>query len=449
MASLLQNKKAQLDSSLSNLLNNNFDKDSLTCLQTCLKIIDNVLQKPGNEKVRMIRINNPTIQTKITSKKGGVDILISCGFIRQEEEQELMMKQGQEESFFVLTEQNEDIEWLVSAQHTLSQVALHQLNCKPEDLPKFKPPKEKVTIGNNSSSSNSQNSFNVYQGKRFDAQSAAIGQSMGPPQGWKSATEAQLESLEKKHAQLSEKLSKTKSHQVIAEGERQWFALRPGETATSAAAVAAISAAPPSSSREDSALLAGHIQRQQKKSQEDANRGFTTKAMRDLERLKKQKVYSHTLLAISFPDGCVCKGQFLPTETIQTVMESIQQGLLSSDKRQERFELYMTPPRSKLLPPQTLQALGLVPAAKVYISWNTPGNLKGPVGSYLNPTLFQTNGDSSGPALPSSVPVTEGDEDAAKRQKNSASSSTDVSAAKRKKTKAERQAEMLKRMIGK
>jgi hypothetical protein len=438
--------QAQLDSSLSNLLNNNFDTDSLTCLQTCLKIIDNVLQKPGNEKVRMIRINNPTIQTKITSKKGGADILYSCGFILQEEEQELIMKQqGQEESFFVLTEQNEDTEWLVSARHTLSQVALHQLSCKPEDLPKFQPPKEKVAIGNNSTS-NSQNSFNVYQGKRFDAQSAAVGQSLGPPKGWKSATEAQLESLEKKHAQLS------KSHQVIAGGERQWIALRPGESlpsATSAAAaVAAISTEPPSS-REDSALLASHIQKQQKQRQEDANRGFTTKAMRDLERLKKQKVYSHTLLAISFPDGCVCKGQFLPAETIQTVMESIQQGLLSSDKRQERFELYMTPPRNKLLPHQTLQELGLVPAAKVYISWNSPGNLKGQMGSYLNPTLFQTNGDSSGPAVPSSVPVMGGDEDAAKRQKSSASSSTDVSAVKRKKTKAEKQAGMLKRMMGK
>jgi hypothetical protein len=438
MASLFQNKKAQLDSSLSNLMNNNFDTDSLTCLQTCLKIIENVLQKPGNEKVRMIRSNNPTIQTKITSKKGGVDILYSCGFILQEQQQELMMKQGQEESCFVLTEQNEDTEWLVSARHTLSQVALHQLNCKAEDLPKFQPPKEEVTIGNNSSS-NSQNSFNVYQGKRFDAQSAAVGRSLGPPKGWKSATEAQLESLEKKHALLS------KSHQVIAGGERQWIALRPGATAPSTTSAAAVA----SSSREDSALLASHIQKQQKQRQEDANRGFTTKAMRDLERLKKQKVYSHTLLAISFPDGCVCKGQFLPAETIQTVMESIQQELLSSDKRQERFELYMTPPRSKLLPHQTLQELGLVPAAKVYISWNSPGNLKGQVGSYLNPTLFQTNGDSSGPALPSSVPVMGGDEDAAKRQKSSASSSTDASAAKRKKTKAERQAEMLKRMLGK
>ena len=86
--------------------------------------------------------------------------------------------------------------------------------------------------------------------------------------------------------------------------------------------------------------------------------------MRDLERLKKQKVYSHSLLAISFPDGCVCKGQFLPGETVEKVMISIQQDLLSVPLE---FELYVTPPRTKLLPKQTLQELGLVPAAKVHV----------------------------------------------------------------------------------
>eukprot|EP00980_Cylindrotheca_fusiformis_P020486 scaffold7542_cov113-Cylindrotheca_fusiformis.AAC.2 len=434
-------KKVQLDSSLSNLLNNNFDTDSLTCLQTCLKIIDNILQKPGNEKVRTIRITNPTIQKKITSRKGGVDILYSCGFVLQEEEQKLMTKQGQGESFLILTEENEDTEWLVTARHTLSQVAMHQLNCKAEDLPKFLPPKKKVEIDSTGSSAGS---FNVYQGKRFDAQSASVGQSLGPPKGWKSATEAQLESLEKKQAEL------TKNHQRTIR-ERQWIALRPGETAPSVA-TSAIAADPISSSnsREDSALLASHMQKQHKQRQEEANRGFTTKAMRDLERIKKQKVYSHTLLAITFPDGCVCKGQFLPAESVQTVIESIQTDLLIPEKRQESFDLYMTPPRTKLLAHQTLVELGLVPAAKVYVSWKSPGFSKGgTIASYLNPALLQ-GGSSNGPELPSAVPVVGGEDVAMQQDKSKATSGSAVANnAKRKKTKSERQADMLKRMMGK
>lgn len=417
---LMVGRKAQLDSCLSNLLDHNFDADSLICLQTCLKIIDNVLQKPGNPKVRMIKTTNPTIQRKITSKTGGLDILYSCGFQQHQDQQHHL----------ILTEEKEDTEWLVSARHTLSQVAIQKLNCRPEELPKYSPPPPPRLLSNNQTGSNNSSSspFNVYQGNRYDAQSAAVGKSLGPPKGWKSATEAQLESLEKKQAQLISK------NQVALVKARQWIALKPGE-ATSARATTTTTTAETSSSREDSALLASHMQKQQKKQQEEANRGFTTKAMRDLEKIKKQKVYSHSLLAITFPDGCICKGQFLPTETVQTVMESMQHDLLLQQDPQS-FDVYMTPPRTKLLPHQTLQELGLVPAAKVYVSWRKASSPppSAIVGSYLKQTLFQSSHTTNGPALPSSVPVV--GEDA-------------TNTAKRKKTKSERQAEMLKRMMGK
>lgn len=216
-------RKPQLETSLTKLLNNNFDADSITCIQTCLKVIDNILQKPGNEKVRSIRYENPAMQKKIISKQGGVDILYSCGFILQEEEQKLLMKPGQGESFLVLQEANEDTDWLVHARHTLSQVAVHQLKCKPEDLPQFQPPKRKLSLSssNNRNDSSGGGGFNVYQGRRFDGQSASVGQSLGPPKGWKSATETQLETLEKKQAQL------VKKHQVAR--QRNWVALRPGK----------------------------------------------------------------------------------------------------------------------------------------------------------------------------------------------------------------------------
>jgi len=388
MASAITSRKPQLEVSLSKLLNNNFDADSLTCIQTCLKVVDNILQKPGDEKVRSMRYQNPAMQKKIISKQGGGDILYSCGFVLQEEEQKLLMTEGEEAPFFVLHNQNEDTDWLVYVRHTLSKVAVHQLKCRVDDLPKFQPPKRKLAVGNTSSEGGG--GFNVYQGTRFDGQSAAVGQSLGPPKGWKSTTESRLESLEKRQAQLAKK------HQVAK--ERNWVALRPGEVMNPASSAMAQtqSSSSTSSSREDSALIASHIQKQQKSRQEEANRGFTTKAMRDLERMKKQKVYSHTLLAISFPDGSTCKGQFLPVENINTVMESIRQEVLVGDYQAEEFELYITPPRTKLLSHQTLADLDLVPAAKVYVSWKSPVNLKAAGLAYLNSALFQSSG---GPAM--------------------------------------------------
>jgi len=436
-SSINSSRKPQLEASLSKLLNNNFDADSLTCIQTCLKVVDNILQKPGNDKVRSIRYQNQAMQNKIISKQGGVDILYSCGFILQEQQQ-LLAQPGQGESFLVLHDQNEDTDWLVHVRHTLSQVAIHQLKCKPDMLPKFQPPQPKASpvVGNNGTFGQG---FNVYQGSRFDGQSAAVGQSLGAPKGWKSATETQLESLEKKQAQLARK------HQIEIK-ERNWVALRPGEIMnTTPSVAAAVQQQSTTSSREDSALIAGHIQKQQKRVQEEANRGFTTKAMRDLEKIKKQKVYSHTLLAISFPDGCTCKGQFLPAETVNAVMESIRLDVLTEAFQSEAFELYITPPRTKLLPHQTLAELDLVPAAKIFVSWKSPAKFKGTL-AYINASLFQQS-SSSGPSMAAGVSVV-AEEESLKPKANATGKATGP-AVKKKKSKAERQAEMLKRMMGK
>jgi hypothetical protein len=418
MAQHQQHKKL-LDSSISTLLNNNFDTDSLECCKTCLKILDNLLQNPGEEKVRKIRLSNPTIQKKISNKQGGNEILMSCGFIIVKEQQ----FQSPQESFLVLTSENEVTKLIVQARHMLSRVCIHQLKCKVDDIPRFQNPKPKPSIS--TSKSNSIDGFNAFKGQRFDGQSAAVGHLLAPPKGWKSATEAQLENLEKRQAHLQDK------HQVIIQ-ERQWVAARPGESMPRALAS---STTPMTSGSSDSTLIASQIQKQQLARQQEENRGFTTKAMRDLERLKKQRVYSHTLLAISFPDGCVCKGQFLPAETIEKVASSIQQDLLASPKE---FELYMTPPRTKLLPQQTILELGLVPAAKIHISWKQKPTVKS-VGGYLNQSLFASYVDA---AMPTAISLDEEEEKKQSRKSAAAPS------AKKKKSKAERQAEMLKRMIG-
>ena len=425
----INSRKPQLEAAMGKLLNNNFDADSIACIQTCLKVLDNVIQKPGNDKVRSIRYQNPAMQAKIISKQGGVDILYSCGFVLQEQPQ-LLSSQG--ESFLILSEQNEDTEWLIHVRHTLAQVAIHQLKCNPDMLPKFQPPPPKVMSEAGNGTAFGGQGFNVYQGSRFDGQAAAVGQSLGPPKGWKSATETQLETLEKKQAQLAKK------HQILQ--QRSWVALRPGEVMNTTPTEEEEEVV--TSSKEDSALIAGHIQKQQKRVQEEANRGFTTKAMRDLEKIKKQKVYSHTLLAISFPDGCTCKGQFLPAETVNAVMESIRQEVLTDAFCEEQFELYITPPRTELLPHQTLTELDLVPAAKVFVSWKTPAKFKGTL-AYIKSDLFQSSADAL--AMPAGVPVVGGEESA----KPAATGSTAAPAVKKKKSKAERQAEMLKRMLGK
>ena len=109
------------------------------------------------------------------------------------------------------------------------------------------------------------------------------------------------------------------------------------------------------------------------------------------------------------------------------------------------FELYMTPPRTRLLPKQTLQEMGLVPAAKIHVSWKTKPTTSAKF-AYLEPSLLNPHGMSV-PSMPKSVAVAE---EAPSNNKKAAGSSTQVpSTTKRKKSKAEKQAEMLKRMMPK
>ena len=78
---LLENKEAadqqkamvdiqQLEAALDRLLNNNFDVDSKETIVTLLKIIDNVISKPGDPKVRTLKLSNAVMQKKIVSRQG-------------------------------------------------------------------------------------------------------------------------------------------------------------------------------------------------------------------------------------------------------------------------------------------------------------------------------------------------------------------------------------------
>jgi hypothetical protein len=406
--------KASIDQAISKILQSNFDADSKVCLLTLIKLIDNLLQHPNHPKMRSIRLQNATIATKVV-QTNGVDVLLACGF-------------NLANDVLVLSETAEDTETLVTARKMLTHVAIHQLQLTATELPKFLPPKPRGTTTTPIS-----NSFNVYQGQRYDGQSAAVGTNLGPPAHWKSATATKLEGLQQQQKKLERQLQKPQI-------DRQWVASRPTDTTAGVAAIFSTDIdALTNNNTSDAALLAAHLQKQQAARLQTTEGGFTTKAMRDLQHLKTQKVYSHTQLAIQFPDGCVVRGNFGPHETIGTVMASLIDHVLVASTKSTRFELYQTPPRTLLAPSKTLQALGLVPAAKVYVSWKQGLLVTGNTGWYLRPECFATP-SSVAPSMPTSTAITATDGNNNGKQPGGV--------AKKKKTKAEKEANLLKRMLG-
>jgi hypothetical protein len=76
-------------------------------------------------------------------------------------------------------------------------------------------------------------------------------------------------------------------------------------------------------------------------------------------------------------------------------------------QNQVEFDLYITPPKLVLTESKTLLEEGLVPAAKVHVSWkNKKGGISLP-DSFLQPGLFEKSSTVAEAAFPDSKPVAE------------------------------------------
>jgi hypothetical protein len=69
-----------LESALQQLFDKNFDADTKMAIVTMIKIIDNILSKPNDPKVRTLKLSNAVIKKKIVSRPGAGTLMMICGF---------------------------------------------------------------------------------------------------------------------------------------------------------------------------------------------------------------------------------------------------------------------------------------------------------------------------------------------------------------------------------
>lgn len=365
-----------LEDSMQFLLNNNFDSDSEICIVTLMKLLDNILKQPyDNPKVRSIRINNPNFDKKIGSKKGGIEFLLACGFEQNAEKIGLLQKEsGKEETYLILpeTKQNEDVSAsiLMTGRRLLQKCAIQDLRMKADEIPKIKqPPKpasftptNNTKIQSNSKSSTS-GTFDPFNSSRYDGMSAAVGMQCTPDSNYVSTTDRELGKLQSRQQKLEQKLQETFLN-------RDWcVSALPNNNKTSGIVTPFANDNGPAKNEKDSKLLFDHYKKKNEGNKKEGN-GFTTKSMRDLERLKKKKVYSHVQLALHFANGVVLYGKFLPKETLQIVIDEVQNKCFRSDTKIK--QLYCTPPKRILDPSKTLDQEDLVPAAKIFVKTEYP-----------------------------------------------------------------------------
>ena len=343
---------------------------------------------------------------------------MACGFVRQASAPALLSKSEQGEECLVLTEENESTSHLVKARRLLMQTAIQDLQMSAEDLPRYKPPPPAISLSSSQNASSS--GFNPYQRHRYNA----AGQPQ-QPDSYESKTETRLRQLQSRQERLEKQL------QGEGPTDRELVALRPNPQTSPIASVANPTAS--SDGPSDGALLAQRMQRLEQERKEREEGGFTTKAMRDLAKMKQAKVYAYAKLRIQFPDGTALEAKFLPRETVDTVKQVVMESFCVSGLD---FDLYVAPPRRKLGVSQTLQEEGLVPAAKCFVSWKGGGPSNDVV--FIKSELFQS--DAAAPSFPAAKPVVE---EAKRKATGKISDGADASKGKPSKEEA-----LLARMMG-
>lgn len=388
---LSANRKVTPEESLKLLLQSNFDTNSKECIQTILKIVDNILSNPSNAKVRTLRLNNPTIQSKIVQKKGGLDVLISIGFDYNFQSNVFAKDPGH----ITLASEKENVNLISNTRQQLVDILTNDLGVSAKDIPQLK-----SSIQSNCGTDGIQRPFDPFKSHAFNTQAAAMGAS-DPSSNL--PNDIPIESIGKTEKQLEQLINKEKQIQQKFQSEftdRQLVAMLPHKVTDLTNSSSSPYSQEVMSARSDGSLLAAQMKKREdeRRRKEEGLDGFKTKSMRDLEILQKRKVYSHAQIRISFSDGSSLSAKFLPNESIATIKDQVQSALLPEIRSKCDFDLYITPPRHILESSKSLMEEGLVPAAKVFVSWKqgkSPPVIESEPGSFLMKHLFRAPGNPS------------------------------------------------------
>lgn len=371
------NSPATCETALQSLFSSHFTSDIRDCVLTLIKIIDNIISKPGDERVRSIRINNPNIKKKVTSKTGAIEFLIACGFTCQGLSNDEKV---------VLLPHDESIETLISARELARNKCLKELSMTAKEFPPLPSP---PTTGLQQQQRQQQPSFDPYKPFNYNTQAAMHGVNATslPSQALSSSDTTYISPTQKSLDFLTAKAKHYEKSLDAKPFDRELTAHSPA-TSTEATSHQEVREMQSSGGKGDGALLALRMKKMEEERKQRENAGFTTKAMRDLEKLKKQKLYKHSQLRIFFPDGYSLCCNFKPNETIAIVKEVITSTFVTSETILTDFDLYITPPRTVLKNlNNTLLQEQLVPAARVFVSWKKDVNLK----DYIQSQYFKSS----------------------------------------------------------
>lgn len=317
------------------LRDNSFDAVSRIAVTTLMKVITNILSDPENDRLRSIRLSNPVFRRSVGQVKGGLEFLKSVGFTVTSESQMLALP-----SLY---------------NKRLLEEGLCQLNFEADALD-ISPDMRPAVCKRKEDSS-------------FDIYKPQITRVQMQPRGL-CTTEILVDALKCKQHELAGHEKPPRNTIVALGGRRSSVQIATNDER---------------SEQYDAQLLMSSLKARRKEM--ERKESFQTRAMRELDELKRKKVYQTALIRIHFPDHAIIQASFHPDETVQDVMDHVT-DCLAEQFNASMFYLYISPPTQKLNVTKTLNELNLVPAALTYLSWlEVPQAETESIGYYLRRDL--------------------------------------------------------------
>ncbi|KAK6589234.1 hypothetical protein RS030_213283 [Cryptosporidium xiaoi] len=87
----------------------------IKCFSLLRTYISNILSNPYEEKYRKIRLSNPTFESKVLKYEGSLELLISCGFVKDENGEFLIIPSDKTPDSFACSQAIKFLNLLISA----------------------------------------------------------------------------------------------------------------------------------------------------------------------------------------------------------------------------------------------------------------------------------------------------------------------------------------------
>ena len=275
---------------IASVLSQNLDAVTLPAVLTLYKYIQNILGDPTTMKFRTINTANKNFVAKVASAKGYQEFLLSAGFVPTDAQPNTIVytppiTSASSTSGYAAV--IEELEPLFRAQEALLY-ALRDLDTDPEAAPYTKEIVLQRLQQASSSSSRQETAFDPFK--------ATVVRTAPQPIRLESATEKQLQELQQKRRELEGDPQSVERSTVVSLPSQQPSGNNK-QTINDSEEIhmqQAMGSSAPSGT--GSGSITGGIMKKILQSGKEEDAPLTTKAVRDLQRLQKERVYSRTLV---------------------------------------------------------------------------------------------------------------------------------------------------------